>query len=230
MKRKATSQKKRGYSKKRTTYNRPSIRRAPNVSARTGQGTMIRVNMPYVEKVTMPVASLGAASVYQYRLNSIFDPNLTGVGHQPGAHDQYAQLFETYTVTGCAYKVSFASDADSPKIVGVYISDREDTSTDITTMIEQGSCDWKHVSGQDGGIACAMFSGYVSLPKLMGLDYQNYISNPSYQTVFGSNPTDIGYLTLIAADSASASLGTVNTLIELTYYVRLQGTRLIPQS
>lgn len=214
----------------KVSYAAPAIKTSRRVTSRLGQGTQITVRMPYATKVSMPAATLGAASAYQFRLNSIFDPDYTGVGHQPGGHDQYAQIYETYCVTGVSFNISFANDNDAPNIVGYYISDREDVSSDAVVMVEQGINEWKHIAGQDGGPANASFSGYVDLPKLMGYSYNDYVTNPNYQTVFGVNPADVGYITLWGTNIASGSLGNVYAFVELVYTVRLQGTRLVPQS
>lgn len=216
--------------KSKTSFKTPTvaIRRLPG--PRAGPGTRQIVKMIYATKIAMPAATLGTASTYQFRINSIFDPDLTSIGHQPSTHDQYEVMFETYCVTACRFNLSLMNDDSSPKVGGFYVSDRDDTSSVFDTLIEQGTTEWKVMGGEDGGPACVNFNAYVDICKLMGLSYSQYTSSPSYITTFGSNPSDIAYLNIIATDKSTGSLGNVYGYIELEFTVLLQGTRLIPQS
>ena len=47
----------------------------------------------------------------QFVANGAFDPNLTGVGHQPRGFDQFMAGYETFTVTGSKISVNFVYDA-----------------------------------------------------------------------------------------------------------------------
>ena len=57
-------------------------------------------DLQYVDYGT--VSSTGATtstgSEYAFRLNSLFDPNLTGVGHQPRYFDQLTNIYQLYRV------------------------------------------------------------------------------------------------------------------------------------
>ncbi len=46
---------------------------------------------------------------YQMNLNSIYDPDRTGAGHQPMGRDQYAALFGAYRVDRCDYEVNLSN-------------------------------------------------------------------------------------------------------------------------
>eukprot|EP01083_Nonionella_stella_P137797 419284_1 len=52
----------------------------------------------YVDQVTItPVA--GTVGFHTFRANSIYDPDYTGVGHQPLNHDILADKYGSYVVT-----------------------------------------------------------------------------------------------------------------------------------
>lgn len=44
-----------------------------------------------------------------YSCNKLYDPNTTGIGHQPLGYDQYAQLYDMYWVKQAWIKVSWAA-------------------------------------------------------------------------------------------------------------------------
>lgn len=61
--------------------------------------------LQYVDTKTIAPAS-GAAH-HVFRLNSIFDPDVTGVGHQPAYHDQWSALYNKYRVLSATWKIVF---------------------------------------------------------------------------------------------------------------------------
>lgn len=52
-------------------------------------------------------------SQYVFRLNSLYDPDLTGTGHQPYGFDQYAALFNRYKVDKVTVDVIFTTPGGS---------------------------------------------------------------------------------------------------------------------
>lgn len=73
----------------------------------TGLPQKVLVKHKYVETFTL--TATGVPSSYVFRANSMFDPNLTGVGHQPMYFDQYAALYNHYTVIGSKITFQFTS-------------------------------------------------------------------------------------------------------------------------
>lgn len=57
------------------------------------------VRHKYVDTITVPAGfAAGGATVYQFRANSVYDPDFTGTGHQPMFHDEMALQYKRYTV------------------------------------------------------------------------------------------------------------------------------------
>lgn len=218
--------------RKKANFNKPIYNVPRTLAPRTGLGTFKVVKMIYSEKAQINATDMavGGTSYYQFRLNSVHDPNLTGTGHQPSAHDQLAPLFEQYCVTKCDFRVSFMNVGINGYICGYYITDTDSVATNATTLIEQGLVQWKQLGPVAGGHGVQSFSGTVDLPALMGLSYQQYVSSPQYQTVFGFNPGDVGFLTLFGTSVLSESPEAIPFTVELTYTVRLQGTQLVAES
>jgi len=218
--------------KQRTTFNSPAIKTVVGVSSRAGFGTRKVVNMIYCEKgINVTTPTVGGAGDYIFRINSIFDPNFTGGGHQPSLHDQMANIFERYTVYGCTYKVTFSnSSASNRQAVGVYVSDRSDTVADFTTLVEQGSVEWGTLPVATAGGSQRTFTGYVDLPKLMGMEKDQYIADANYCPEFGSDPNDPAFLHCVYADIAGGGTTVITIVVELIFNTLCLGTRLIPQS
>ena len=64
------------------------------------------VRLTYADNYRHDIAQNGSASVYQaFRVDSIFDPDATGTGHQPILRDLWASQYDFYTVLACDYKI-----------------------------------------------------------------------------------------------------------------------------
>lgn len=92
--------------------------------------------MRYVDTKTLN-PSAGAAD-HIFRLNSIFDPDSTGVGHQPAYHDQWDGLYANYRVLACKYQVTFISSINSTDASELKLTHTGATDT-YPYIIERGS-------------------------------------------------------------------------------------------
>lgn len=225
----AWSTKGRAPAKKGATISTAISRLGPRIAPRTGLGDRVKTMMLYADRFSINAGAGGAIAAYTFRLNSIFDPDFTGVGHQPMTHDQLTPLFERYCVTGCRYKVVAAcADAGGLPFVAVQATDDVSVPTVISTVIEQGQTDWSMV--YTGGPNIKTFEGYVSIPKLVGKDFKEYLNSSEYSTPVGNNPSDPAYLNIFAGDSGTGDGPNVNFVIELQYTVYLQGSKIISAS
>lgn len=110
---------KRPYRKR--TYRR---RRLVSNSVPSGMPVQRVAKLRYVEKITLS-STVGGLQTWVWGANNIFDPNVSGTGHQPMGHDQWAGLFNHYVVLGSKIhlQVSSASTPISPAYCGVYLTD-----------------------------------------------------------------------------------------------------------
>ena len=64
------------------------------------------VRLTYADNFKHDIAQNGSASAFQaFRVDSIFDPDATGTGHQPILRDLWASQYDFYTVLACDYKI-----------------------------------------------------------------------------------------------------------------------------
>jgi len=125
--------KKKKYAKKRTTRKR-RIPRGLSGFAREQIRTL-----SYSDSFTMSNTA-GILSEYQFRANSLFDPNLSGTGHQPFGFDQIAQFYNHYDVLSSYIKVTVVSpigqNPSGAVAVGAYLSDDASAYADWSTYSE----------------------------------------------------------------------------------------------
>jgi hypothetical protein len=71
-----------------------------------GWNNTYTVRLTYADNFRHDLAQSGAASAFQaFRVDSIFDPDATGTGHQPILRDLWASQYDYYTVLACDYKI-----------------------------------------------------------------------------------------------------------------------------
>jgi len=90
------------------------------------------------------VSNSGGVTGKSFRLNSLYDPNATDLGHQPAYFDQYSLIYAKYRVISSTIKVTFSpasSDteitADGPWCVGITANSSGNFPTNIQTLCEQ---------------------------------------------------------------------------------------------
>lgn len=115
---------------KRKTSRRPpaSRRRTPRISGPFRQinsadpfRSKMSVKLQYTESHHCYSGALGVfGPEHEFRLNSIFDPDKSGVGHQPYGYDQLALLYRKYKVNAVAVEIIF-TDPSEDALVGAAI-------------------------------------------------------------------------------------------------------------
>lgn len=182
------------------------------------RGQYLKANLKYCESITLNAAA-GVTGTYVFAANGLFDPNITGAGHQPVGFDQYMQLYELYTVTASMIKVTFINtDSTNPIWVMLFNRDLDSTNADPRVYIENGATVWD-VCGRSG-------SGTEIKTLKLAMDMRQFSNNKdimsedNYAGTDSINPqeTQYYYVSVVAADLASDPTATI-VLVEITYEV-----------
>lgn len=222
-KRVAAPKKKRVY-KKRYTALYPARNTFRAIAPRPAGGNGQNVTFIYTQKGTITGAALGAAAFYQFRLNSIFDPDLTGAGTQPVGHDQYALLYEKYRVYEASYKVTFMNQSTTADaLVAVASSDESSTTTDWDRLVQNGQCEWKTLTFRGGCADEVSLMGTIDLAAAQGMSKKNFWADDLQEATFGSNPAEVYILNLVSSAIGTGSGPNVSFFIEIRYKARVYG-------
>jgi hypothetical protein len=157
----------------------------------------------------------GSLQKYVYRLNSTFDPDLTGVGHQPLFRDTYAAIYDHYSVVSAKALIKFINTSSVAFHIGCLIDDDNTTSTTLDTLCEQSHGQHKVVPPVTGSLSTHTFNVTWDCKKILGIDP---FASETYKTAVGSNPAEESDLTVWAL-SIDASANTVYFDIEIEYTV-----------
>lgn len=185
------------------------------------------VNLRYCEYFDLVDAAVGWAG-YVFRANSVYDPNYTGVGHQPLGRDQLAALYDHYRVKKATIRV--------------YCTQQQAT---VPTMITCGPTQVATLVGptlaEYPGAKSVMLSQDTSGPnnKVIKLDLDigrfdgdvlHAKTNDSLAAPIGGNPTDEIYFQIIAHNPSSAVTVDARLFVQIDYMVEFWGRQDLTQS
>jgi hypothetical protein len=136
--------------------------------------------------------AVGGFDDYEFNANSIFDPNRTGTGHQPGGRDQWAAFYGRYRVLKCVARLrSVNTSATSPVRLVLVCTNDSTAFSDVATPVEQGRYTQSNVIAPLSGMDRAELIFNVDLPKITGRTEQEYLGSDQSQAIFSSSPGDV---------------------------------------
>lgn len=197
-------------------------RRKANRKYKRKGGRMINVNkalqpipqryickMKYAEDVTSDALN----GRYQFNLNSVWDPNRTGVGHQPYAFDTLASLYNRYRVISCGYRITSPSGTVTRQFGCIPTNESVSFST-FAELKENPRA--KYVTQMNGGNA-QIVKGKVYLPSLVGRSKAQYMADDRYQAMTDNSPNEQAILSIFTANQLGAPTASdINVLLEYT--------------
>lgn len=180
------------------------------------------VKMKYAQNLN---TAAGTAYNYKFNLNSIYDPDFTGTGHQPYGYDALETLYNRYRVISCSYAITGYSGTTGV-CYGVVPANEAKTFTTLAELRENPRA--KFTTQYPGG-STTMLKGKVYLPSLVGRSKLQYMSDDRYQAVFGANPQEQAILNVTGLDLSEAG-ASINWTITLEYTVELFDVKPLNQS
>lgn len=145
----------------------------------------------YCETVSTDVNGL-----YTFNLNSLYDPNRTGIGHQPYGYDTLATMYNRYRVISCGWRVT-GPRTDLPRqIASMPSNDPGITYTTFSEIKENPRA--KYVLGMPGAPA-PILKGKAYIPSIVGRTKAQYMADDRYQAAVTGSPQEEVILYLLAA-------------------------------
>lgn len=124
-------------------------------------GLSFMTRLKYVETITLDPAAL-SNQTYVFSANGVYDPNITGAGHQPYGFDQLITMYNHYHVVGSRINVKMATNGGLSFYTGILLRDTATANSVLygtNYLLEQPNSSFKLCPyGNSGG-------GIVSLRK-----------------------------------------------------------------
>lgn len=181
-------------------------------------GDMFKATLNYLEyDITVNPTLGGVVAEYVFSANGLFDPNITGTGHQPLGFDQLMTFYSHYTVIASKIIVRFNNaDTNNNQLVGVYCHPDATALTDPRVIIENGYGVYTVLSKEGvGDSSQATMSDQVSIAKFMGRP--NILSEDDLRGSAVANPADQCFWHVWAGPNSTADSTVVGLVVRLEY-------------
>lgn len=207
------SRRRSGYRGKRYRRNMPRINKF-----HTGLPPSILMKHSYVDNYKLDnTGTTTVAATQQFRLNSLYDPDYTGSGHQPYYYDQIAALYAEYCVYGVKVDIYAGSESvTSPILLSIAPSLSTSLPTDAELGLERPQASRLFV---DAGGASQRFVKYYKIYEILGVPKSECFIDDAL-SASGTNPSRPLYLNLsaICGDTSVACILNIN--VKMTFYCK----------
>jgi len=118
------------------------------------------ITFKYNDRIALDAAA-GSIANYVFSATGMYDPDITGTGHQPLGFDQWLGLFYNhYTVERAHIRATFFTQDASitgQAIVAIGLSDDTAIGTDLNTLLEQPTYTYRPLGslGTTNGVVIA---------------------------------------------------------------------------
>lgn len=178
----------------------------------------------YAGEFTLNPDNTGAAVVHDFRANSLYDPDQTGVGHQPMGFDQLCLMFNHFTVVKSYIKVTCLCDQtlnQPPSAWGIALTgtNNEIVGSTLTDILEDD-----HGKFRQGGIVFSAASKWASQQKSK-FDLKKFFNkttwdDDTFRCTAAANPAEVAFFE-VWATSVNGTEPVVTPFIAKIQYVVL---------
>ncbi len=212
----------------RTIRRRKFTRRAPRKTHRPSTLTLrtaknpfpkiVNLKLPYSENIELATST--GNGVYQWR-NSLFDPNNTGVGHQPFGRDQWSAFYTHYIVWGIKYKLTLINTSAGDQITyTLNFKDHTGASANMQLAREKDIIRSGVLGAAGSGRNIQVLRGYMDSARVQSITKKQMWNEKAHQIDVGQSPSadESSYLTIESQAADSSTSVTLRVIAELVYY------------
>jgi len=176
----------------------------------------------------------GAVSVENlYNLNSLFDPDRTGVGHQPSGFDQWSAFYNRYRVDRVRVQLDFVNNS-STSVTSLLALPNNDATAINTVATLQAGCEapfaWSRAIATNAGMNVCRYVRSFNLNQIVGVTAAKYEADDSYQAVTSASPTEMIALHVVAQDFGFSTNVNILARVKITYFTTFYDRNQLPIS
>jgi hypothetical protein len=150
-----------------------------------------RTKLTYYDVATISTGA-GSAGTRVYSTNGLYDPDVTGAGHQPMPFDQLMLSFEHYVTTSAKITVNFKNTSTTAtQSVALSLNASATPVTAYGSLAENGVLVRDRLGMYPYGDSVKTLSLPINIGKFG--DVRNLLDNPNYEGSLSSNPAEQSY-------------------------------------
>lgn len=207
-----------------------------------GYPKSMMMRLRYVTSITVDAGG-GALADHLFRCNGLYDPNYTGVGHQPLGFDQAMAIYDHYTVVGARIKCSVMNTTPSETVAsqvpgawGLMITDDDQginsryTSTmNLLENIEgKGMVRYTQAGPGTASQKRPILSRNFSAKKFFGVS--KIVGDDLYRGTNSADPQEEAFFRVWVGSIGSNNPYNARFLVEIEYLAVFTERKLIPAS
>lgn len=169
----------------------------------------------YVERDVSLDPAAGASAINVFSVNGLYDPNITGAGHQPHGFDEMNALYNRYNVINTQVRVIFSAQTASGNRYCVGVCQTPGTSLLTNTQYLEGTSAWDLLPS--GSIAGETRTLYLAASPGQYFGIAHPMSEKDIQGTGSGNPTKQFYFHVFAMDEGTANPSAVTATVEIAY-------------
>ncbi len=186
-------------------------------------------DMKYTQNILLSVGVAGLTGAEQvFRLNSLFDPDLSGVGHQPYGFDQVAAFYKHYRVEKATIEVTVYNATTNRMFLFWTVANPDNTKvlTEISPDFigEMPNADYV-ICSPDSGQAQTNIRRTFDMAEMAGLTSEQYRTKTDldYSANVGGSPTRPIVIRFATASGDLTDPQSIKIYIKITYRTRFWG-------
>lgn len=222
------------YSYKRRRFNRRRRFNTRRNLVITGFPTKKMARLRYAQEVTINPATVAAS--YVFRANDVYDPDVTGTGHQPRGFDEWMNIYEKFTVVGSKIRIEPIAPhtADqAPSTWGILLSETG-TVVSGSSLVAADMLELKYNKhhkaqyGEFNSVARHSLTSKFSAKRFFGK--KDILGGSQFQGTSSTSPTEQAFYEIWAYGNATIDPAALWFRVIIDYIVVFTGPRQLPMS
>lgn len=180
----------------------------------------------YCESIAINPA-LGSAGSYAFSANGLYDPNISGVGHQPYGFDQLMALYNHYTVTGARIKATIVlSNTALSYTLGIKLSDGALLSTTTPDYVmEQPGFKKRLIGNNTASVAPSVACNFSARKFFRQANKKTIMSNDLLRGSSTANPSEQAFFIVVLQPLVGDDIGNTTLQIQVDYIATFTGPK-----
>lgn len=219
---------------------RPANRMSQNKRAKSGTGAFLA--QPTTQAIALPMLGglpsmwrhfrfadkhysvnpgvAGTLAAQVFSANSLFDPDRTGVGHQPMGYDQFMVFYKHYCVHSAKITIHFYNaDATQPQYVGINLMPTNTLMASFSEYVEKGDGTYCLLDPLDSPGTSKSLIWNFNARRFFGCKNPDDVED--LKGLVGSSPADEAFFHVWVHPSAAADTSSVYFGVCIDFWAHL---------